>query len=108
MAQRPRRIAMPATAKAGEIINIRTLIRHPMVTGHGVDPEGRRIPRDIVKELRVRYGGEEVFRAELFPGVSANPMIAFTTVATATGELVFEWTEDNGEVTVETRRLTVT
>lgn len=108
MAPRQRRIAMPETAAAGEIVRIRAQLRHPMVTGHGVDAEGRRIPRDIVHGFRATYDGVEVFRAELFPGVSANPALTFTLRATRSGELRFEWIEDNGEATVDTRRLTVT
>ena len=41
-------------------------------------------------------------------GVAANPFIAFTTVATRTGDLLFTWTDDRGEVTTVTERLTVT
>jgi sulfur-oxidizing protein SoxZ len=49
-----------------------------------------------------------VFAAELHPAISANPYIAFFTVATATGTLEFTWSGDNGFSQVERMALTVT
>ena len=43
-----------------------------------------------------------------FPGVAANPYFGFTTTAVETGEVVFTWTDDRGDVTTERRTLTVT
>ena len=101
------RIVCPAAAKPGDVIEIKTLIQHQMETGHRRDDVGRPIPRDIIRELAVTYNGTEIFRAELFPGVSANPYCMFTTTATETGELVFTWTDDAGQKSVERRRIAV-
>ena len=46
-------------------------------------------------------------RAELFPAIAANPFIAFTTVATESGELAFTWTDDEGLSQTETAKITV-
>jgi len=100
-------IHVPAEAKAGEVIEIKTLIAHPMESGQRRDSKGQVIPRDIINSFVCSYAGEEVFRADLHPGVAANPYIAFHTVATATGDLVFQWTDDHGTVVSETVRLTV-
>jgi sulfur-oxidizing protein SoxZ len=102
------RIVMPATAKKGEIIEIKTLVQHEMETGHRRDNVGKPIARDIINAFVVTYGGTEIFRTDLFPGVAANPYIAFSTVATETGEIAFTWTDDQGVKTVEKRKLTVT
>lgn len=102
------RIVMPEKARKGEVIEIRTIVRHDMETGHRRDHTGRPIPRNIVHTFTVTYAGEEIFRMELFPGVAANPYVAFTTVAMATGDLEFTWIDDQDNRTVETRRLTVT
>jgi sulfur-oxidizing protein SoxZ len=102
-----RRIVIPATARKGDVVQIKTLIQHVMETGFRRDNEGRVVARDIVNRLTVTYAGEEIFRFELFPGISANPYIEFTTIATETGDLVFSWLHDSGEVTTETRRLAV-
>ena len=105
---RTARIVMPKTAKKGEIIEIKTLITHPMETGYRRDDMGKAVPRDIIGLFTVTYAGAEVFRMDLFPGVAANPFAAFTTVATETGELVFSWTDEKGEAHVEKATLTVT
>ena len=102
------RIVVPAKAKKGEMIEIKTLINHPH--GDRLSPRHRRqaIPRDIITRFTCTYAGEEVFRMDLFTGVAANPFVAFTTIATETGDLVFEWTDQHGAVTREQARLTVT
>ena len=100
-------INFPQRAKRGEIIEIKTLIQHPMETGYRVDNRGTKIPRDIVSRFTCAYNGDEVFRAELFPAISANPFIAFSTVATESGELVFSWTDDNGQMQTEIRQITI-
>ena len=62
----------------------------------------------VITSFVVTYAGAEIFRADVFPGVAANPYFAFTTTATETGEVVFTWTDDRGDVTTERRTLTVT
>ena len=102
------RIVVPAKAKKGEIVEIKTIINHPQETGFRHDNVGRPIPRDIITRFTCTYAGEEVFRMDLFTGVAANPNVGYTTIATETGDLVFEWTDQHGAVTREQTRLTVT
>jgi sulfur-oxidizing protein SoxZ len=100
-------INLPPRAKRGEIIEIKTLIAHPMETGYRLDSTGAAIPRDIISRFVCSYNGEEIFRAELFPAIAANPFIAFFTTATESGELVFNWTDDHGQTQTEIRQITV-
>ena len=100
-------INLPSRAKRGEIIEIKTLIAHPMETGYRLDSTGAAIPRDIIDRFACIYNGDEIFRAELFPAIAANPFIAFFTTATESGELVFSWTDDHGQTQTEVRQITV-
>jgi sulfur-oxidizing protein SoxZ len=100
-------INLPPRAKPGEIIEIKTLIAHPMETGYRLDSTGAAIPRDIINCFVCTYNGDEIFRAELFPAIAANPFIAFFTTATESGELVFSWTDDHGQTQTEVRQITV-
>jgi sulfur-oxidizing protein SoxZ len=100
-------IHMPASAKRGEIIEIRALIGHPMETGYRVGANGRLLARDIIRKFACRYNGEQVFGAELHQAISANPYIAFFTVATDSGTLEFTWEGDNGFAHTEKMNLTV-
>ena len=81
------RIRVPRRAKKGEVIEIKTLISHPMETSFRPGTNGRLIPRDIITRFACMYDGEEVFALELTPAIAANPYIAFTTVATQSGTL---------------------
>ena len=100
-------IRLPERARRGEPIAIQAAIRHPMETGHRPGPDGRVVPRDIVRRFELHYDGERVFAADLHPAIAANPYLAFTTVATVTGDLVFRWRGDNGFAHEETRHLVV-
>ena len=100
-------INVPKTAKRGEIVEIKAMIAHPMETGHRQRADGQNYPRQIINRFVCTYDGEEIFRAELFPAVAANPFIAFSTVATQSGELAFTWTDDAGHSQTETVKITV-
>jgi sulfur-oxidizing protein SoxZ len=89
-------INVPAKAKRGDIIEIKTLMSHIMETGFRRTASGEIIPRDIITSFICRYNGTEIFRAELFPATAANPFITFSTIATDSGKFDFEWIGDNG------------
>ena len=89
-------INAPATARRGEIIQIKTLISHVMEPGYRRDSLGAVVPRDILRLFVCSYNGEEVFRAEIYPAIAANPYFAFNTIATESGTLAFTWSGDNG------------
>ncbi|WP_371346010.1 thiosulfate oxidation carrier complex protein SoxZ [Ancylobacter sp. IITR112] len=90
-------ISVPKTAKTGEVVDIRAMTAHPMETGHRMGPNGVAIPRNILTRLTCSYNGEEVFAADFFPAISANPFVSFSLVATESGTLTFEWTGDGGQ-----------
>jgi sulfur-oxidizing protein SoxZ len=89
-------INVPAKAKRGEIIEIKTLMSHIMETGYRHTANGELVPRDIITGFACRYNGVEIFRTDLFPAIAANPFITFFTVATESGKFDFEWIGDNG------------
>jgi sulfur-oxidizing protein SoxZ len=100
-------ITMPAQAKKGALIEIRAIAQHDMETGFRYTEDGKRIPRDIIQLFTCQYNGEEVFRADFYPGTGANPLVIFTTVAVASGTLVFKWVGDGGYEAVNQAQITV-
>jgi len=94
-------VTLPAQAKRGEIIEIKTLAAHPMETGFRRTQTGDLIPRDIIRSFTCIYNGAEVYRVDLHPAIAANPLIAFNTVATESGTLTFQWVGDNGYTVTE-------
>ena len=100
-------LTVPKTARRGEVIEIRALIAHPMETGYRPGADGQTLPRDLIRRFTCRYDGEVVFSAELYAAVAANPYLAFTTVASASGTLEFVWEGDNGFAQTERAAITV-
>ena len=100
-------VNVPARARRGEIIEIKTLVSHVMETGYRRSQLGAVIPRDIIRRFVCSYNGTEVFRADLHPAIAANPFIVFSTVATESGTLTFQWTGDNGFALTESAAITV-
>lgn len=100
-------INVPQRARRGEVIEVKTLVSHPMETGYRRSQLGAVIPRDIIRLFVCTYNGTEVFRAELHPAIAANPFIMFSTVATESGTLEFNWTGDNGFSVTEAAAITV-
>ena len=100
-------INVPATARRGDIIDIKALISHEMETGFRRTQLGVPIPRDIITQFVCTYNGAEIFRAEFHPAIAANPFLAFSTIATESGTIAFHWTGDNGFSATESAAISV-
>ena len=90
------RFCGPAADARGKPFEVRIIIRHPMETGYRTDESGKSIPRNVIRTFACRYGGEPVFTARLSSGIAANPYLRFFVTAKESGQLTFEWTDDNG------------
>jgi sulfur-oxidizing protein SoxZ len=101
-------ITVPPVVRPGEVIEIRTLIAHPMETGHRADSNGQVVPRRIIRRFACRLDGQVVFSAELHPAIAANPLITFPLRAQASGTLEFLWEGDEGFAHRQTATLRVT
>ncbi len=95
------RIRLPDNARLGDIIEVKTLIGHVMETGLRRDADGKIVPRNIVHAFIATFNGRVVFEADLLPGISANPYIAFHMRVTTPGEFEFTWIDDTGNKIVE-------
>lgn len=101
------RIKLPDSAKAGEVIEVKTLISHVMETGQRKDNAGKTIPRNIIHTFTAKYAGKDVFTAKLAPGTSSNPFISFFMKVPGPGEFEFSWTGDENFSVVEKMPLKV-
>jgi sulfur-oxidizing protein SoxZ len=93
--QQPR-LRLPRSARAGEAVEIRTLMEHPMESGiRGANPSA--VPRDMLTRLVVRMNGETVFAADLGNGTSPNPYhVFFVRMPPRPAEFEFTWSEERG------------
>jgi sulfur-oxidizing protein SoxZ len=102
------RVKMPETARRGEIIEIRTMVQHPMESGFRLDNTGKPISRHIVETFTCTYNGREIFRARIHPSVSTNPFVTFFARAEESGDFVFKWEDDQGGVATHLAKMRVT
>lgn len=90
------RVRVPKTAKAGEVIEIKTLISHAMESGQRRDGAGKVIPRKILNKFTAAFEGKTFFEADWHPAISANPYQAFFFKVEKAGEFTFTWKDDDG------------
>ena len=90
------RLKLPDRARAGEIVEISTMISHWMETGLRIDSAGQPIPRRTTNRLVCVADGEPVLVVELTPAVAANAYLGFSYLARASTLLSFTWREDGG------------
>ena len=108
MAKIKPRVKVPKKAAAGEIVEIKALISHPMHTGRAKDKKtGNKIPRKIINKFVANFNGQDVFTANFEPAVSANPYIAFPFKASESGAFTFTWVEDGGPEFTASKKMTV-
>tara|TARA_B100001989_G_C24375759_1_gene381703 strand:- start:173 stop:502 length:330 start_codon:yes stop_codon:yes gene_type:complete len=108
MAKIKPRVKVPKKAKAGEVIELKALISHPMHTGLGKNKKtGKKIPRKIINKMTVSFEGEQFFSADFQPAISANPFLAIPFKATKSGEFKFTWVEDGGAEFTASKKMTV-
>ena len=98
MAKIKPRAKIPKEAQLDEIIEIKTLIRHPMHSGRVKDADGKTIPRHIINKFEAKFNGKLVFSMNLEPSISSNPYVSFPFKVYESGEFELEWTEDGGEI----------
>ena len=96
MSEAKPRIRVPATAKVGDVIEIKTLVQHVMETGNRKTADGKVVPRKIINSFTASFAGQEFFKAEIQPGISANPYLAFFMKVPGPGEFEFTWVDDAG------------
>ena len=111
-------ITVPKAAKAGDIIEIKALVQHPMETGYRRSGDGDMLPRDLIRTFSCRFvagasaasaadAGELVFAATFHAAIAANPYLSFNFRAASSGTLIFAWEGDKGFAQRETVNLLV-
>ena len=101
------RIEVQREARRGDPVEVRIVIQHPMETGFRYDALGRQTPRNVIHTLVCRYGGAEVFRAQMGAGIAANPFLRFSVRAKETGDIECRWVDSENVAGAASARLTV-
>lgn len=101
------RVKVPAKAKPGEVVTIKTLISHPMESGQRKGSDGQLIPREIINRFTCDFNGANVVDIKIEPAVSTNPYFEFDAKVDASGEFKFTWYDDDGSVYEDSKPITV-
>lgn len=89
-------LTVPASARVGEVVEIRALAQHPMETGYRRSSDGDLLPRDLLRRVECRFNGDLVFAADLHAAISANPYLAFHLQVPRAGTVTVTWHGDRG------------
>src|SRR5262249_43211680 len=107
MPERPR-IKVPKEAKKGEVVEIKTLLAHPMESGLRKNEAGPPMPRKIINRCPCESNGALAFSCDLEPAIAANPYFQFTVRLQESGTFRFTWIDDDGTATTADETITVT
>jgi sulfur-oxidizing protein SoxZ len=102
------RIKVPKEAKKGEVIEIKTLLAHPMESGLRKDEAGALVPRKIINRFTCEFNGTLAFACDLEPAIAANPYLQFTVRVAQSGTFRFTWIDDDGTAITADESITVT
>lgn len=105
-------VEIPKKVKVGDIIEIKTSIRHamPNKTADSKRQDSSSDPgsdNGTLRWLVVKFNNKEIFRTELSSSISANPYISFHFKVSGPGEFLFLWAEDSGTAWVRKHKLNV-
>jgi sulfur-oxidizing protein SoxY len=102
------RIKVPETARKGKAVQIKTIVTHPMESGHRKDAAGNPVPRKIISRFVCLYDDKEVFGADFHPSIAHNPPLFFHVLATHSGRLTLKWLDDDGSIYSDSAEIKVT
>jgi sulfur-oxidizing protein SoxZ len=106
MVDKPR-IKLPREAKKGEVVEIKTLLAHPMESGLRKNEAGALVPRKIINRFTCEFNGALAFACDLEPAISANPYFQFTVRVEQSGTFRFTWIDDDGSAITADESITV-
>ncbi len=100
-------INIPSAVARGTIVEVKTLIAHPMESGFRTGPNGQILPRNIITRFDCSYNGTTVFDMALSPAIAANPFISFHVRINEPGTLTLHWRGDQEFDLMESRYIQV-
>ena len=101
------RIKVAKTASAGDVITIKTLLRHTMESGERKDDDGNVIPRQIINKFECSFNDSPVFSCDIGSAVASNPFFEFRVKVNESGVFKFTWTDDDGSIIEAERSIEV-
>jgi sulfur-oxidizing protein SoxZ len=83
---------------AGDVVEVKVLMRHDMETGQRKDSSGNTIPAHFIKTLVAKWNDKIVLDALMGTAVSKDPFLSFKFKGGAKGDkITITWTDSKGD-----------
>jgi len=83
---------------AGDVADVRILMRHPMETGQRKDAKGNLIPVHFIQSVLVTHNGKIVLDAQWSQAVSRDPFLGLRVKGAKAGDkIAVTWTDNRGD-----------
>jgi len=92
-------VKLPARYRKGDVILVKSILKHPQHTGRGKDKEtGKVIPALYITRVEVFYLGKLITSIDGKPSLSKDPFFAFKVRVADSGTLAIVWKDNRGAV----------
>jgi len=78
------------------VVDVKTLMKHPMETGLRKDKDGKKIPEHWIQDVSAESGGKTVFTASFNTSISKDPYLSFAFAGKKGDTLVMSWKDSAG------------
>lgn len=83
---------------AGDVVEVKCLINHPMESGLRKDASGNAVPAHHITNLTAALNGKPVLDAQWGGGISKNPYLTFKVKGAKSGDkIAIDWIDNKGE-----------
>src|SRR5690625_5646479 len=79
---------------AGEVVEVKVIVQHPMETGLRREPDGTPMPRNIITHCECYFDDELLMEWVLDTAISPNPYLAFSFIPQRSGRLHLRWVDE--------------
>src|SRR5690625_737834 len=90
----PRMVVSNTEPAAGEVVEVKVIVQHPMETGLRREPDGTPMPRNIITHCECYFDDELLMEWVLDTAISPNPYLAFSFILQRSGRLQLRWVDE--------------
>ncbi len=79
------------------VVDVKTLMKHPMETGLRKDKDGNKIPEHWIQDVVAEANGKVVFSCAFNTSISKDPYLSFAYAGKKGETLTLSWKDSAGE-----------
>ena len=82
---------------AGDTVNVKALIQHPMDSGFVKGSDGKLIPAHYIETVDFKVNGKLLFVCDWGPAVSKDPFVSFKYKGKKGDKIDVQWKDNEGK-----------